>query len=411
MLLQRIFKIYYNAFSGLSRENWLLSGVMLINRMGTMAAVFMSVYVTQSLHRTVSDAGLVLALFGAGAVVGSLSGGFLVKNLGFRFTQISTSIVTGILYLIFSQAENFHWVCVLAVAIGLVSEAFRPANFTAIANYSKPEMITKSYSLNRFAINLGMGLGTGLGGIIASISYDLLFVVEGITNILVGLLILILLPKTGKIQAAREKIKKKKKTSASKSPWRDAKYLRFMLLTVFYVSSFLVLFRFAPLFWKQEKNISESVIGAIIGLNGMIIAILEMVLVQRLQRRNRDMYYIFAGILFAALSYGCLLLPFLPVATAILAILFITLSEMFALPFINTFVVSSSDADNRGAYAAVYTMVWSVSGIAAPSGGAFIAEMLGYNWLWIILVMTCVLCALVLKFIFIGKKKSIEFNT
>ncbi len=59
----------------------------------------MSVYITQSLHRSLSDAGLVIALFGAGAVVGSLSGGILIKNV-FRATQISTSIVIGILYII-----------------------------------------------------------------------------------------------------------------------------------------------------------------------------------------------------------------------------------------------------------------------------------------------------------------------
>ena len=60
----------------------------------------MSVYVTQSLHRSLSDAGLVIALFGAGAVVVSLSGGILIKKIGFRATQISTNIATGILYII-----------------------------------------------------------------------------------------------------------------------------------------------------------------------------------------------------------------------------------------------------------------------------------------------------------------------
>lgn len=51
----------------------------------------MSVYVTQSLHRSLSDAGLVIALFGAGAVVGSISGGILIKKIGLgrhRFPQV-----------------------------------------------------------------------------------------------------------------------------------------------------------------------------------------------------------------------------------------------------------------------------------------------------------------------------------
>ncbi|WP_297986335.1 hypothetical protein [uncultured Chryseobacterium sp.] len=37
IILNKIFNTYKTAFSDLNRKNWLLSFVMLINRMGTMA--------------------------------------------------------------------------------------------------------------------------------------------------------------------------------------------------------------------------------------------------------------------------------------------------------------------------------------------------------------------------------------
>lgn len=402
-MFNAILRNYKEAFSGLSRENWLLSFVMLINRMGTMAAVFMSVYVTQILKRNLSDAGVVITCFGAGGVLGSLLGGVLIKKFGFRSTQIGTSILSGLLYILFSTLTHFTAICFLAVLIGLVSESFRPANFTAVAYYSKPEVLTKSYSLNRFAINLGMGLGTGLGGIIASIDYHMLFITEGITNILVGLLILFLLPSTKERKVPEET--QAKQTTVGKSPWKDLNYLKFMLLMLFYISSFLIVFRFAPVFWKMEKHMDESLIGSIIGINGFTIAIFEMVLVQKLQTRNRDIYYIFGGILFAAGAYAFLILPFMPALLAVLCILMITVSEMLALPFINTYVVNSSDTENRGSYASVYTLVWSLAGIIAPMTGAFIAEHLGYNKLWLIVTLACIVCALMLRFQYIKPKK------
>lgn len=405
-MFQRIFKTYHTAFSGLSRENWLLSFVLLINRMGTMAAVFMSVYVTQFLKRSLSEAGLVITLFGAGAVVGALSGGFLVKKFGFRFTQIFTSIVTGILYIIFAKTENFSYILILAVFIGLISEAFRPANFTAVAHYSTPEMITKSYSLNRFAVNLGMGLGTGLGGILASIDYHLLFIVEGFTNLAVGILILILLPSSKKFALKSVSIVENL-ASKVKSPWKDARFLKFMVLNLFYISSFLVMFKFAPVFWKEAKHMDESLIGIIIGLNGILIAIFEMVLVQHLQTRKRDLYYIFIGVIMAAVSYALLIFSVIPaVIGAVLSILFITISEMMALPFVNTFVVESSGPENRGSYASVYTLTWSLSGIIAPGLGAFIADHFSYNTLWIILTVTCLLIGFYLKNMFDKSQKA-----
>lgn len=403
-MLRNILKIYKDAFSGLSRENWLLSTVMLINRMGSVAAIFMSIYATQVLHRSLSEAGFLITLFGVGSVVGSLFGGWLMKIFGFRTTQISTAMATGILYIIFPYINNFEWLCALAVAIGLISEAFRPANFTAISHYSTPETMTRSYSLNRFATNLGMGLGMGIGGIIASIDYHLLFTMEGFTSIIVAVLIWTLLPNAKNI---KPKTKTVKIQNAEKpiSPWKDWRYMRFMLILLFYVSSFLIVFRFAPVFWKQEKHLAEATIGMIIGLNGMIIAVFEMILVQKIQNHNRDIYYILAGILCAAAAYSFLLLPFLPTIMAIFCILFLTVSEMLALPFVNTFVVNRSVPENRGSYAAVYTLVWSLSGVLAPMEGAFIAEKFGYNILWIVVISVCLLCSLAIKLIYINPKK------
>lgn len=393
-MFHKILKTYHTAFSGLSRESWMLSLVMMINRMGTMAAVFMSVYVTKIFGRSLADAGLVITLFGVGAVLGSLSSALMMKKIGFRAVQILMSLSTGILFIFFGQITNFHLLCVFAVLIGLVSEAFRPANFTAIAYYAKPEMITKSYSLNRFAVNLGMGLGTALGGILAAIDYHLLFLVEGVTNITVGILILFLLPTINfHKKGVMEKLAQK-----AKSPWKDTVYMKFLFLILIYISCFLVVFKLVPVFWKDIQHIDESLAGSILGLNGIIIAVFEMVLVQHLQTRKKEIIYIYAGIFLAAIGFALFLFPLVSVVvSAVVAIIFITLSEMLALPFINTFVVLRAGEESRASYASAYTFTWSLSGIIAPAGGAFVADHFGYDILWIVLILLCIISAIGIK--------------
>ena len=65
--------------------------------------------------------------------------------------------------------KSYPLICLVTFLLSLVNEAFRPANSTAIAFYSKEENRTRSYSLNRLAINLGWALGGAIGGILASV--------------------------------------------------------------------------------------------------------------------------------------------------------------------------------------------------------------------------------------------------
>ncbi|MBS1566044.1 MAG: MFS transporter, partial [Bacteroidetes bacterium] len=80
--------------------------------------------------------------------------------------------------------KSFPLICTFTFLLSFINEAFRPANSTAIAFYSKEENRTRSYSLNRLAINLGWAVGSVIGGIIAKFSYEWLFWVDGFTNIL-----------------------------------------------------------------------------------------------------------------------------------------------------------------------------------------------------------------------------------
>ena len=80
-MVQKIIQNYKVSFSGLSRETWLLSLVILINRCGYMAVPFMSMYITQSMHRSIADAGLIITLFVVGSVLGAMAGGYFTDRI------------------------------------------------------------------------------------------------------------------------------------------------------------------------------------------------------------------------------------------------------------------------------------------------------------------------------------------
>ncbi|NQX41658.1 Predicted arabinose efflux permease, MFS family [Pedobacter steynii] len=395
-LLQTIAGNYKRSFSGLSRETWILSIVMLINRSGYMAVPFMGLYVTQSLHRSASDAGFIITLFGLGSILGSAAGGKLTDVIGFRPVQIFSAIIGGTFFLFFASITHFHTLCILAVVISFFAEAFRPANFAAIAAYAKPGLETRSYSLNRLATNIGWAFGVSMGGLIASYNYSLLFYVDGMVSIFAGLSILFFLPK---IKAYRKTIKEKVKGIVVRKPWEDGLFIRFILLSMIFIICFFLMFRVVPVFFKESWKINEFMIGLILGLNGVIIALFEMVMVHRIEGKRSPVFFITVGVLFIAASFLVLMIPFgSPVLLGTLCIVFFTVGEMFALPFVNTFVMSRANEFNRGQYAAGYMLVWSVAQVVGPTAGFYIAEHHGYNVLWLILTALLLACAYLYKF-------------
>ena len=371
-------RTYRNAYSGLSRSTWLLSLVMLINRSGTMVIPFMTLYLT-GIGYSIGQAGIVFGLFGAGAFSGAYFGGRLTDKIGFYPVQLITLTGGGILFMVLGQMHSYSLICLFTFLVSFVNEAFRPANSTAIAFYSKEENRTRSYALNRLAINIGWAVGSGLGGIIAEYSYELLFWIDGITNICAALLMWFFLKPVD--------FKPVKKTAEQqsvpvRSAYRDKVYLWFILITMLFASCFFQIFTNLPVFFKNELHFSKPFIGFLMGINGIIIALVEMVLVYKLEGKRKSTIYIILGVGLVGLSFLMLNLPGMGFVLAFVMITLITFGEIFSMPFMNTYWIGRTQSFNRGQYAALYTMAWSAAQCLGPMLGAQLAEHSGFSALW-----------------------------
>jgi predicted MFS family arabinose efflux permease len=376
-MLSATMNIYKNAYAGLSRQTWLLSLVMLINRSGTMVVGFMSLYVVDGLHWKVSQAGAVMACFGAGSIVGAYFGGKITDRFGFYSLQVGALASGGIMFIVVGYLQEFIPLCIGTFLLSMCNESFRPANSTAIAHYSLPENRTRSYSLNRLAINLGWAVGGALGGFLAEFNYHALFWVDGCTNLLAAVLMMVLLPPIRRRDAGT--ILHQKSTG---SPYTDRKYIFFILMVVLFATCFLQLFGMQSLFFKKEWNLSKTSIGILMATNGLLIAFVEMVLIYFLEKRGSVLFYIRIGTLLTGVGYAMVNILHPAFSAALVATIVITIGEMLALPFMNSYWISRTNEVNRGSYAALYTIAWSAAQIVAPTYGSQVAEHAGFQILW-----------------------------
>ncbi len=389
-MFKKIRGIFINAYGGISKPIWLLSAAMFINRSGTMVFPFLALYLTQYLHYSLAQAGIVLSIYGTGAFVGTFMGGYLTDRFGNYIIQVVALIFSGLMLLILMFLSNYLAICIGVFIFTALGDIFRPANSDAIATYSDNENRTRSYTLNRLAINLGWAIGAGLGGFLAFFNYKLLFIFDGITCILAGIFLVIFL-KPSK-QKYKNKEEEAKDQPANLSPYKDGIYLVFILFTLVFAISFFQLFSVIPIYFKTVRHLTEIEIGLLETLNGIIIVAFEMFLVYELEKRFKKTSIIAIGLFFTGFSYLIFNL-FSFNGLVIVSLIFVTLGEMFAMPFMQSISVARSNPKNRGKYLALYAMCYSVALVASPALGTWVVSNFGYPTLWNGTFIACCLSA------------------
>lgn len=158
------------------RSIWLLVIGMTINVTGSSFLwPLNTIYMHNHLGKSLSIAGIVLMLNSLASVIGNLAGGVLFDKIGgFRSIIVGTTITLASLV----GLTFFHgWpeYIVLLIVLGFGSGLIFPAMY-AMAGAVWPEGGRRGFNALYVAQNLGVAVGSALGGFIAAISFDYIFI-------------------------------------------------------------------------------------------------------------------------------------------------------------------------------------------------------------------------------------------
>ncbi|MAW96621.1 MULTISPECIES: MFS transporter [unclassified Leeuwenhoekiella] len=393
--MKTLFNAYLNTFRGLSKEVWWLALITFVNRAGAMVIPFLSLYLRDDLKFSLSDVGWVMTCFGFGSLFGSWLGGKLSDSLGYYKTILFSLLGTGIGFFLLQLTTGFWAICLGFFLLIAVADMSRPAFFVALSAYSKPENKTRSLTLIRLAINLGFSAGPAIGGlIIASIGYFGLFWVDGITCILAGLLLFRTLnPKKAK-ETDQEIL-----IETPLSPYKDHLYVLFLVALALFGVVFVQYFSTVPLYYKEVRDLTESQIGLLLGMNGFIIFIFEMPLIAFMERKNwSQVTNVILGLLLTGLSFGAFFINSWA-GILIVGMAVATLGEMIAFPFGNAFALRRAKLGRQGAYMGLYSMSFSLSHIFGHNSGMQLVNRFDYEVTWIAMVGLCLVAVALLYYI------------
>lgn len=396
--MTKLIKIYADSFKGLSLESWMLSIVMLINRTGSMVLPFLGVYMVDHLKFSLVESGYVLACFGVGSIVGSSLGGYLTDKFGEFYVQSISLFVSVPLFCLYPLFQSPVALGLMVLIQSITSEIFRPANSVAIAKYAKPENLTRAFSLNRMAVNLGFSIGPALGGFMAAYSYNFLFYGNAFFTLAAGFMYLYFFNRRQKLFRIKQTRKNnnnyeiKHNVAKAKSPYRDAPFLIFCIICALFSICFFQLMNTLPLFYKDEVHLNQSTIGLLMGANGLVVVIFEMLLVHIAEKKFTAAKTLLYGTLMCSISFLLLTLDH-HLALLFFSISLLSLGEILALPFMATITAQRASDTNKGAYMGMNGISFSLAFIVSPILGTKLAVLYGFSNLWLGTGILMAICA------------------
>lgn len=371
----RIVKTYREAYSGLPAAMWLLAGVLFINRCGTMVLAFLVLYLTGERGFSEMQAGGVLSMYGLGAILGVMLGGWLTDRLGFVVVMVGSLLASGLAFVGYGFLESSLALHAGAVLLGILAESFRPANGAAVAVLAPQEVRARAFGLNRLALNLGWTVAPLLAGFLAQVDFAFLFWADGGTCIVAGLVLAYWLPRHTSSGRGRAS-----KAASERSPWRDALFLGVFLFMMLQMLVFFQIHSTFSLVLRDEYGLSMPAIGALFMVNTVLIVLFEMPLVKRIEHRS-PLHVMGLAALFVGLGFGLM-----PISGSLLWVVFLvvlwTIGEMLFAPMGMAWVASRASDANRGAYMAAFAMAFSISVALAPLWGTWVLEAYGSGVLW-----------------------------
>ncbi len=365
-------KRYIDTYRGLPRGVWILAMVVLVNRAGSMVLPFMSLYMTNKLGADAEATGRALTIYGIGALIGVSLGGWLVDRVSKRGVMLTSLVLNAAGFLVMSRLHEVGLLTIALFVVGIVGEAFRPANGAAIVAATAPEKLPQSFALHSLAVNLGISIGAALGGTLAAISYTSLFYVDAGTCIVAAVVLFVVVTEPMSAPGSRE--------DKSGSLAVMLKLTGFMVAFAVMAMLFIQFFTTAPLYYNEVNHFSEARIGYLLAVNTLGITVLQMPVTARTQRYDKLRIISIGCVLFAL---GFAFIPFSRVyVIAIIAALIWTGGEMVALPTINSYIASVAPPGQTGRYLGATSAAFTVGRMVAPLIGTIVFQRLGGNILW-----------------------------
>ncbi|MCU0242928.1 MAG: MFS transporter, partial [Vicinamibacteria bacterium] len=257
----------------------------LVNKIGTFIVPYLTLVLCRDFRLSIRMVGLLVLGYGVGSLASTLSGGHLTDRLGRRLTLLISLLGSGVLAMALGCVTDARIFIPLLVLFGFLADLYRPASLAIIGDVLPSHQRAIGYAALRMAINLGFACGMALGGVLAHWSWRLLFVGDGLTTTLFGAIVWWAVPETRPAAEAGDVDKAHAPNGIAL--WRDRTFAALIFSAFVFKLVFYCAFTVLPLSITVWAGYSTILYGVFVGINGLLVALFEVYLVDRLKHLRR----------------------------------------------------------------------------------------------------------------------------
>ena len=399
--LKRIYEEY-------PRKFWVLIGVYFIDRVGgSLIYPFLSLYITGKFGVGMTQVGVMLAIHSVSAFIGNLLGGALTDRFGRKSMLIVGLVSSASVSLSMGLVQDWTIFYLLVSLTGFLSHIGDPAASAMMADILPIEKRTDGYGVLRVAVNLAVTIGPAIGGLMAGVSYLLLFVMDCVVSGIAALIVFVALPETkpeipeGEIQASMLQT-----IQGYGIVFKDRLLLVIITLTMFTAIVYLQINSSLSVYLRDLHGISAQQFGYILSLNAIMVVVMQFSITKQVKKFQPLWMMALGNVLYAG---GFAMYGFVSGYPAFLfAMVIVTLGEMVIAPVIQTVVAFIAPHDMRGRYMAAFQIGRQSAAAIGPLIAGVILDHYNPNWLWYGGGLICVTVAA--GYVVLNKRAGMQFN-
>ena len=352
-----------HALRGLNARLQALFMITLVFRTGTLAFPFYAAYLIHQHAIAPGTAGLLVGVYGAGALCTDLIIGGVIKRFSANRVILGSLLLNAALLLVIPSVDNTPVLLLLSFLWGACYEAFTPATFSETVAHSSLETRKVAFSCNRLAINIGMAIGPLLGSLIFLRNADAVFYINALLSLLAFATCLRFarsLPVTPGAAVAG-----KDEGLPEQAPHERSRLLVILLAALPVHVAYALPPTFLSAYIINYTELPAYYVGIIFFINALLVIVFEVPINLRMAHLSSSRSLI-VGLLLA--GSGFFLMGFGQVgALLLLATVLWSLGEMIVFPGITHYVSSISSRDSVARNLGYYSAGVNIGVMVAPS--------------------------------------------
>ncbi|MEG5001281.1 MFS transporter [Microcoleus sp. B4-D4] len=397
----------------LPTQVWILAAGRFLSQSGTGFTLFYApIFFVDRVGLSATAVGIGLGIGSIAGIFGRVLGGSFCdsKFWGRRRTLLLATMIAAVASFVLAATNNFGGLVAGNILMGFGVGLYWPPTETMVADLTEGDRRQEAFALTRLADNLGLQVGIIFGGVLIAVTgnYRSLFIIDGISFIVLFAVVAIAISETYKPSTATDASPKNLKNG-----WMVALndrtllvYASVNILFTLYISQIQTTM---PLYFSKFVQVGTSGTGFSTGTITVLFAFstfltvaLQLPIVKALRGFSHPKALMISALLW---GMGFIAIGLTGMAAtgnlflAVLGLSFLSLATVAYTPFASALVVDLAPESLRGVYLALNSQCWAIGYLIGPPLGGFALDRgkWGADNFWLGLAVSVILAIAILR--------------